>query len=93
MSIQAKKTLLAITIIMAAMIVYWIAGNLILYPFMIPDPCYYDTREIPFLIELLFDFPSSEGYHPVPSRMGYLVFGVIGLFFGLQLNKKLFASK
>jgi hypothetical protein len=45
----------------------------------ISNACYYHDNPIPPLVDILFDFPSYAGYHPVPAKSGYLAFGAIGL--------------
>ncbi len=66
-------------------LLYGIIGYKILEPIFIPDPCYYDVHKIPTLINILFDFPSYEGYHPVPSKWGFILFGIIGGISGSKL--------
>ncbi len=68
--------------------IYFIFGNIILTAIFISDECYYHSHEVPLLINMLFDFPSSEGYHPVASRLGYLLFGIIGFLIGRNKSKR-----
>lgn len=61
--------------------------NFMIYPIFIPDDCYYHIHETTKTIELLFDFPAYNGYHPVPSKLGYLLFCVLGLIVGVILAR------
>jgi hypothetical protein len=74
-------------------IIYFCFGNIILSTIFISDECYYHSNDVPFLINLLFDFPSSEGYHPVATKLGYLLFGIIGLIVGRRRSKRIATNK
>src|ERR1043165_1818876 len=82
------KTLKLIPYVLFAIIgsaLAFLLNIFILEPLLIiPDYCYYDTREPGFLINLFYDFPGSEGYHPVPSRLNILLTIVIGAFAGYK---------
>ena len=60
-----------------------------IYPLFISDECYYHSNDTTFMIELLFDFPASNGYHPVPSRVGYIFAGIVGFVVGKQVVRYL----
>jgi hypothetical protein len=81
-----QKIVLTISILVFLML-YFFFGNLILQSIFISDPCYYHSHDEPLLIYILFDFPSSEGYHPVATKFGYLIFGFIGYFVGRFISK------
>lgn len=78
---------LIVGIVIASMISYRFFNIIFLEPLLIPDHCYFDMHETTFLVEIFFDFPAYEGYHPVPSTIGYLVFGLIGGFVGYKILK------
>jgi hypothetical protein len=61
----------------------WLLNILVVKPLAIPDDCYYHSREAPFLINVFYDFPSSEGGHPVPSTINATVTSGIGALSGL----------
>lgn len=69
------------------MLLYFFVGDLFLQMLFIPDSCYYHDHQTPLYIELLFDFPSSEGYHPVATKFGYLLAGFIGFILGKIVSK------
>lgn len=69
------------------LVLYFFFGNFILHDLFIKDECYYHSHEVPYYIELLFDFPSSEGYHPVATKFGYIIFGGIGFLLGGFVSK------
>ena len=69
------------------MIIYGVIVNLIIYPILIPDYCYFHNHETSTTVELFFDFPAYEGFHPVPSKVGYLLVGTLGLILGLLFFK------
>lgn len=60
---------------------------LIVWPILIPDDCYYHTHDKNLLIFLLYNFPSSEGGHSVPSLFNFLFFGLFGAYFAVKLTK------
>lgn len=68
-------------------LLYFFVGDLFLQMLFIPDSCYYHDHQTPLYIELLFDFPSSEGYHPVATKFGYLLAGFIGFILGKIVSK------
>lgn len=68
-------------------LLYFFVGDLFLQMLFIPDSCYYHNHQTPLYIELLFDFPSSEGYHPVATKFGYLLAGFIGFILGKIVSK------
>jgi hypothetical protein len=71
------------------MTIYGLISNYILFPLFIPDDCYFHLHETPYLVEILFDFPAYSGFHPVPSKMGYLISGIVGLLIGRFINFRL----
>ena len=83
-----KKNYLIIGVTLIFLIIYFLFGNIIMNGIFIKDDCYYHSHEIPLHINLLFDFPASEGFHPVPAKIGYLIFGVIGFGVGSLMVKK-----
>jgi hypothetical protein len=68
-------------------LLYFFVGDLFLQMLFIPDSCYYHNHQTPLYIELLFDFPSSEGYHPVASKFGYILAVLFGFFLGKIISK------
>jgi hypothetical protein len=83
-----KIILIKYGMIVLGMFSYFLIGNFVLFPLFISDECFYHSNEIPLYINILFDFPSVEGYHPVPTRFGYLIFGIIGYFVGKRILEK-----
>ena len=71
-----------------SIVIYFILVHFVFYSILIPDECYYHSHETPLIIDLLFDFPAYEGFHPVPSIIGYILSFGIGIAVTLWLNKK-----
>jgi hypothetical protein len=69
------------------MIIFGLLGNLIIFPLLIPDECYYHGHEEPFLIKVLFDFPAYNGYHPVIAKWLYLFCGFSGYLLAGLIQK------
>jgi uncharacterized membrane protein YfcA len=87
-----KRNASVIGIIIGAIVgfvIFGMIGNHILYPHFIPDDCYYHNHDTGFLIEALFDFPSANGYHPVPTKLGYLLLGATGAYIGYRISMKI----
>lgn len=59
----------------------------VVWPLLIPDDCYYHTNEPNSLIKLLYNFPSSEGGHSIPSVFNFLLFGLSGAYLAIKLTK------
>ena len=54
---------------------------------LIPDPCHFHTNEPGWLVDFFYDFPTSEGGHPVWS-LTYFVFVLsAGCFLGYWLKR------
>jgi len=85
---KGVRILLIIAIIIGSMVCYHFFNLIVLFPLLIPDYCYFDMHETTFLVEVFFDFPAYEGYHPVPSTIGYLFFGLMGGLIGYKFLKK-----
>ncbi|MDP2175217.1 MAG: hypothetical protein Q8K70_04830 [Bacteroidota bacterium] len=66
------------------MVLYYLIGQYVLMPLFINDEYYYHFHKVPWYIELLFDFQES---HPVPTILGYFVFGAIGFYIGKLVAK------
>ena len=49
---------------------------------LIPDPCYYHSRETSFLFRLFYDTPAFNGGHPFPSLVNIIFTIAIGLLIG-----------
>jgi hypothetical protein len=71
------------------MTMYGLVSHYILFPLFIPDDCYFHLHETPFLVEILFDFPGYNAYHPVPAKLGYLISGTAGLLIGRFITFRL----
>jgi hypothetical protein len=82
---KGRGILIKISMVIFFMGVYGLIMNFIIYPIFIPDECYYHSHDTTNTVELLFDFPSYNGYHPVPSKLGYLLFSIFGLIAGSLL--------
>ncbi len=83
------RILFVVAMVIGSIMLYGFIGYEILMPMYIPDYCYYDSREIPAMVDFWFDFPSAAGYHPVPTYWGYLIFAVLGGFVGRYLGRKI----
>lgn len=81
---KMKFELIAIVLFV---LLYFFVGDFLLQSLLIPDSCYYHNHQTPLYIELLFDFPSSEGYHPVASKFGYILAVLFGFFLGKIISK------
>jgi hypothetical protein len=82
---KGKGILFKISMVILFMVVYGLIMNFIIYQIFIPDECYYHSHDTTTLIELLFDFPAYNGYHPVPSKLGYILFCIFGFIAGSLL--------
>lgn len=60
-----------------------------LWPYLIPDDCYYHTHKPGFLVSMLFDFPASENGHSVPSIFNIVLTFVVGLLLGNFVSEKM----
>lgn len=47
-------------------------------PWLIPDPCYFHSHKAGIFIKLLYNFPASEGGHPIPSVLNLGMTAVCG---------------
>ena len=54
---------------------------------LIPDPCYYHSRDTTMLFDLFYDLPSFAGYHPVPTIFNFIFTMVIGALTGWVISK------
>jgi hypothetical protein len=81
---KMKFELIAIVLVV---LLYFCVGDFLLPSLLISDSCYYHNHQTPLYIELLFDFPSSEGYHPVASKFGYILAVLLGFFLGKIISK------
>ncbi len=54
---------------------------------IIPDICYYHTHDTNFFIDTFYDFPSSEGGHPVPSIINIILSLTVGGIVGFLIVK------
>ena len=72
----------------SGILVYGLIGNYVLFPYFIHDECYFNNHDTGFLIETLFDFPAVNGYHPVPTKLGYLLFMIVGGYIGNRIDLK-----
>ncbi|WP_299442293.1 hypothetical protein [uncultured Aquimarina sp.] len=54
---------------------------------LIPDPCYYHINKISKLMNLLYDFPTYAGGHPVPSLFNLIFATFLGGTIGLMVYK------
>lgn len=50
---------------------------------LIPDPCYYHSHETSIVFDVFYDLPSSEGYHPFPTIINFILTFIIGAIMGL----------
>jgi hypothetical protein len=55
---------------------------------VIPDECYYESHDSNWLIELLYDFPSWNGYHPYPSTFQFVLIFLTGIGISYVFCKK-----
>lgn len=92
MSKKGKGILFKFSMIILFMFIYGLIMNFIIYQIFIPDECYYHSHETTTTIEFLFDFPAYNGCHPVPSKLGYLLFSIFGFIVG-SLTLRLIKSK
>ena len=74
-------------IILLSLFAAFFLHSFIIDPILIPDPCYYHSNEASFLINSLYDFPASEGFHPVWNWKYYLLIIMTGL--GISFLKPL----
>ncbi len=79
------EMIIKISMVIFFMVAYGVIMNFIIYPIFIPDDCYYHNHDTTFTIEILFDFPAANGYHPSPTKLGYLLFGIFGFLVGTKV--------
>ena len=59
-----------------------------LYDFLIPDPCYYHSHEMNYIMSLFFTaYPGSNG-HPEPNLTNFIVSFLVGGLIGFVIFKK-----
>ncbi len=67
-----KKALWIIGSIAVCITAYFIIYDQILYPRLIPDPCYFHNHKPSAAVELFFDFPPAENGHPIASPIAFI---------------------
>ncbi|MES2848819.1 MAG: hypothetical protein V4685_07160 [Bacteroidota bacterium] len=75
-------TLLAI---LSGMIAAFFANYALLYPLIIPDPCYYHSRETTFVFDMFYSMDSADGDHPFPTTFNLFFTLFIGGVSGFLL--------
>lgn len=60
----------------------FIANYFILLCFILPNAYHYNTGDSNSVIELLYDFPSSNGYEPEPSMLNMALTFIVGTLIG-----------
>ena len=64
----------------------------LLQSILIPDECKYHVENIPWFIELMYDFPSWNGCHPWPSNFQYGLIFICGIFLSFVTTNKLISK-
>jgi len=61
--------------------------HLILQKWIIPDPCAYHTNAPGLFVDTFYNFPASNGYHPVWNFYYYLLILVTGLVLAFIIDR------
>jgi hypothetical protein len=59
-----------------------------LYDFLIPDPCYYHSNRMNFLMSIFFSSSSASNGHPEPNLTNFIVSFLVGGLIGFVIFKK-----
>jgi hypothetical protein len=75
--------------------IFSIVGTIISFLFfsiigsmLIPDDCYYHQNDTNWLIDLLYDFPGWNGFHPSPSNFQFVLIFGFGIYLSYQFCKR-----
>jgi hypothetical protein len=55
---------------------------------LIPDECYYETHNSNWMIELFYDFPGWNGFHPYPSNFQFALMSILGIYLSFLFCKR-----
>ena len=72
------KKILGISFIAAGALVMIYLNYTLIYDLIIPDPCYYHTHEMNFIMKIFYTTDSAANGHPEPNMVNVLLSGVAG---------------
>ena len=79
------KAFLIFCILIGSTIAF-IANYLLLENIIIPDPCYYHSRDTTKLFDLFYSMTAASGDHPFPTIFNFIstltIGGLVGFLFG-----------
>ena len=82
----AKQIIIVLLSVFAGTVLAFVFNFFILDTILIPDPCYYHSHDTNKVFDIFYDLPSSEGYHPFPTKFNFIFTSTIGAIFGLTLS-------
>lgn len=88
MNVLKSKTIVLLVLsatVMACLAINWF----IVYPILIPDPCYYHAHKMNAVMKLLYSISTFDNFHPFPSVFNFGFTIVVGLYIGWKLNSKI----
>jgi hypothetical protein len=86
MSLTSKiiiVALLSIPGVIISYILFFILGGI-----LIPDECYYHSNDPNWFINLMYDFPGWNGFHPYPSNFQFGLILLLGIYLAYLFSKK-----
>ncbi len=60
----------------------------VLASLIIPDPCYYHSKETSWLFDIFYATPSWNGDHPTPTIFNIILTLITGGFFGYFIYRR-----
>jgi hypothetical protein len=74
------------------LILTFVLNYFVIEKLLIPNPCYYHSRDASQIFDLFYELPTSAGCHPVPTILNLtltLLTGISGgLIFGIRQTTK-----
>ena len=68
-------------------VIAFVANYFFIEQLIIPDPCYYHSRETTFLFDIFYSMPASAGDHPIPTIFNFIFTLMAGSFIGYKFGK------
>lgn len=84
-----KPILKKLLLVLVGIVISMTLNFVILYNILMPDECYYCVHKTNFIIEVLYDFKSENGYRPFPSSFNFSMTIIIGFCIGLFIGRKI----
>jgi len=79
------KKILGISFIAAGALVMIYLNYTLIYDLIIPDPCYYHTHDMNFIMKIFYTTDSAANGHPEPNMVNVLLSGVAGAWGAIKI--------